>query len=239
MIYCHLIYINDVNSFAVFYTCKLRLLSISLTSNTYIMRIISIVSQKGGAGKTTLTINLAVAAMTSEAKVTIIDLDPQATAANWGDRRQAEIPNIISAQAARLPQLLKQLNPKTHWVFIDTPPAISNTTMVAIRAADSILVPCRAAIFDLDTLGATLELVQMVQKDATVVLNAIPHRGQDAEEAKAVIADYGVAIAPVTVGQRAAFQHAATIGLGAVEYEPNSKAASEINALFDWLHTTT
>ncbi|MCB1921410.1 MAG: ParA family protein [Candidatus Competibacteraceae bacterium] len=116
------------------------------------MRIVSIVSQKGGAGKTTLAVNLAVAATNSGIKGALIDLDPQATAANWGDRRQTAIPSVISAQAARLLQVLKQMS-EIDWVFIDTPPAISNTTIVAVRAADIVLVPSRAAIFDLDTLA--------------------------------------------------------------------------------------
>jgi len=200
------------------------------------MRVISIVSQKGGAGKTTLAINLAVTAVAQGARVTIFDLDPQATAATWGDRRQAEAPRIISAQAARLPQLLKQVDAGTDWVFIDTPPAISNTTLAAVKVANHILVPCRAAIFDLDTLGATLELVRIVQREAIVVLNAAPHRGPDAKEARTVIANCGAAIAPVTLGHRAAFQHAATVGLGVIEYEPSGKAASEVRELFSWLH---
>jgi chromosome partitioning protein len=198
------------------------------------MRIVSIVSQKGGAGKTTIAVNLAVAAAASGVKGTLVDLDPQATAANWGDRRQMAAPHVISAQAARLPQILKQMS-ETFWVFIDTPPAISNTTMVAVRAADIVLVPSRAAIFDLDTLGVTLDLVRMGQKEAVVVLNAVPHRGQDAEEAREVIAAYGASIAPVTIGHRAAFQHAATVGLGVMEYEPHGKAALEVRGLFDWL----
>lgn len=198
------------------------------------MPIISIVSQKGGAGKTTLAVNLAVAATASGIKGTLIDLDPQATAANWGDRRQTAAPSVISAQAARLSQVLKQIS-ETCWVFIDTPPAISNTTIVAVRVADIVLVPSRAAIFDLDTLGATLDLVHMGQKEAAVVLNAVPHRGQDAEEAREVIAAYGASIAPVTIGHRAAFQHASTVGLGVIEYEPRGKAAIEVQELFDWL----
>ncbi len=202
------------------------------------MHTVSIVSQKGGAGKTTIAINLAVAASISGKKGTIIDIDPQATASNWGDRRQTEMPQIVSAQAARLPYLLKQIEDSS-WVFIDTPPAISNTTMAAVKVADIILVPSRAAIFDLDTLNATLDLVRMGRKEAAVVLNAIPHRGSDAEEAKAVIATYGATIAPVSVGHRAAFQHSATLGLGVIEYEPNGKAAQEIRELFKWLQAST
>ncbi|MCP5426293.1 MAG: AAA family ATPase [Gammaproteobacteria bacterium] len=201
------------------------------------MRIVSIVSQKGGAGKTTLAINLAVAASSDGSRVTIVDLDPQATAANWGDRRQSEHPTIVSAQAARLPQIVSQLNNQTDWIFIDTPPAIGNTTLAAVKIADVIMIPSRAAIFDLDTLGATLELVRMGQKEASVVLNAVPHRGQDAEEAKAVIIGYGTQIAPFTLGHRAAFQHAATLGLGVLEHEPSGKAALEIRELFGWLQS--
>ncbi len=200
------------------------------------MRVVSIVSQKGGAGKTTITVNLAVAALVSGQKGTIIDIDPQATASNWGDRRQTEFPLIISAQAARLPQILKQVD-ETSWVFIDTPPAISNMTMAAVKVADIVLVPSRAAIFDLDTLSATLDLVRMGQREAAVVLNAVPHRGSDEEEARAVITAYGAAIAPVSLGHRAAFQHAATMGQGVTEHEPSGKAAYEIRKLFDWLQT--
>lgn len=200
------------------------------------MRIISIVSQKGGAGKTTLAVNLAVAAIASGEKGTIIDIDPQATASNWGDRRQAPFPLLISAQAARLPQILKQVDVDS-WVFIDTPPAISNTTMAAVKVADIVLVPSRAAIFDLDTLGATLDLVRMGEHEAVVVLNAVPHRGPDVEEARSVIASYNIATAPIDLGHRAAFQHAATMGLGVVEYEPNGKAAHEVRGLFKWLQS--
>ncbi|MEE4379040.1 MAG: AAA family ATPase [Candidatus Competibacteraceae bacterium] len=201
------------------------------------MRIVSIVSQKGGAGKTTMAINLAVAASSGGGKVTVVDLDPQATASNWGDRREHASPEIVSAQAARLNQIIKRMDGRTEWAFVDTPPAISNTTLAAVKVADAILIPSRAAIFDLDTLAATLELVQMGKKTANVVLNAIPHRGQDAQEAKEVIADYGADIVPISLGHRAAFQHAATLGLGVLEYEPNGKAAKEIKGLYDWLCT--
>lgn len=201
------------------------------------MRIVSIISQKGGAGKTTLAINLAVGAVAQGVRVTLFDLDPQATAATWGDRRSLAAPQVISAQAARLPQLLQQVDGETDWVFIDTPPALSNTTLAAIRVASHILTPCRAAIFDLDALAATLELARMGRRQAWVVLNATPHRGPDAAEARTLIAHSGAAIAPVSLGQRAAFQHAATVGLGVIEYEPAGKAASEVRELLSWLQS--
>lgn len=68
---------------------------------------IAIIGQKGGDGKTTLTLGLAVAATEAEQSVAIIDLDPQANAANWKDRRVAENPAVISAQVSRLKQTIQ------------------------------------------------------------------------------------------------------------------------------------
>ena len=70
------------------------------------MKTIAILSQKGGAGKTTLAINLAVAASSSKKQAAIIDLDPQASAANWHDARAREEPVVVSAQPSRLTQVL-------------------------------------------------------------------------------------------------------------------------------------
>ena len=71
------------------------------------MKIIAIVSQKGGAGKTTLAVHLATASASAGHAVAIVDLDPQGTAASWGDRRQADVPEVVSGQAARLPILIE------------------------------------------------------------------------------------------------------------------------------------
>ena len=70
------------------------------------MKIVAIISQKGGAGKTTLAVHLATAAAAAGYIAAVIDLDPQATAASWGDRRAAAAPEVISGQAARLPALV-------------------------------------------------------------------------------------------------------------------------------------
>jgi chromosome partitioning protein len=200
--------------------------------------VISILSQKGGAGKTTIVLHLAVAAERDGQSVAVIDLDPQASATNWGDSRAADTPAIVSAQAARLPQVLEAAREAgATFVLIDTAPHSESAALAAARAADLILIPCRPAILDLRAIGTTIDLAKLAGKPAAVVLNTIPPRGSLGEDAKQAVTGYGIEIAPVQLGQRAAYQHALTAGLTAQEYEPDGKAAEEITQLYKWTRT--
>ena len=99
------------------------------------MKTISILSQKGGAGKTTLAINLAGAAETAGQDVVIIDLDPQASAKSWYDRRDKENPVVISAQAAALSEILATAATHgAHYAIIDTAPHSETAALTAGRA---------------------------------------------------------------------------------------------------------
>ncbi|MBW4565825.1 MAG: ParA family protein [Mojavia pulchra JT2-VF2] len=200
------------------------------------MKTIAVISRKGGAGKTTLAVHLAVAATIDGREAAIIDLDPQASAAGWGDSRTFETPAVVSAQAARLPKVLAAAADNgADIVFIDTAPHSETAALAAIRAADLILIPCRPAILDLRAISDSIDLVKLANKTATVVLNAVPPRGSSASEATEAIATYGVAVAPIQIGQRAAFVHSLTAGQTAQEYEPSGRAAEEIQQLYKWM----
>lgn len=201
------------------------------------MDVIAIITQKGGAGKTTLTVSLAVAAQQSGKVAAIIDLDPQPTATNWGDRRESEAPVVVSAQPARLAHVLKSAQDTgAEIVFIDTPPRAEQTAMIAAKAASVILIPCRPAVFDLDTLPTTLELIRHAGgKPAAAVLNGVPPRGQRREQAVDVIKELGLTICPAVFGQRAAFSDSANSGLAAQEYDPAGKAAQEVEGVYKFM----
>src|SRR5215212_1378238 len=114
------------------------------------MKTITILSQKGGAGKTTIALHLAVAAELDGQQTAIIDLDPQASATSWGDSRAAETPAVVSAQASRLTQVLEAARKAgATLAIIDTAPHSESAALAAARAADLILIPCRPAILDL------------------------------------------------------------------------------------------
>src|SRR5690349_17764518 len=120
------------------------------------MKTIAIISQKGGAGKTTLALHLAVAGELAGKTTAVIDLDPQASATGWKDTRSSEAPAVVSAQAARLGKVLEAATENgVELTIIDTAPHSESSALAAARASDLILIPCRPAILDLRAIGTT------------------------------------------------------------------------------------
>lgn len=204
------------------------------------MKIIAILSQKGGTGKTTLSLHLAVAAERASKSAVVIDLDPQASSAGWKDSRKAEAPVVVPIPASRLPQALEAARAGgADFVFIDTAPHSSEVALAAAEAADLVLIPCRAGILDLRAIGTTARTVKLAGKRAFVILNAVPPRATNViTDAKNAVAVHGLDVAPIALQQRAAYGHALTAGQTAQEYEADGKAAEEIARLYAWLKKT-
>jgi len=195
------------------------------------MRVISVISQKGGAGKTTIAVHIAVAAMVAGVRTAVIDLDPQTSARRWGDKRDRD-PEVISDHAERLSQLLAAAGQNgADLVVIDTAPNADRATLIAARAAELILIPCRPAAFDLDAIEATRELADIARKVPYIVLSAAPVRSNLVGEARQGLTAKGALVAPVVLHNRVAFSHAVIDGRTATEYEPGGKAAQEAIAL--------
>jgi chromosome partitioning protein len=201
------------------------------------MNVIAVIAQKGGTGKTTVVLSLAVEAERRGVTVAVIDLDPQATATNWGDRRGAETPVIVSAQPARLRHVLKAAQDQgAQLVLIDTPARSEQAALEAARAAQLVLVPCRPAIYDLETVATTAELVGYAGgQPVAVILNGVPPRGTKGEQAADVIRSLTLLVCPASFGYRAAFNDAGALGLTAAEYEPEGKAAREIEQVYEFM----
>src|SRR5215211_6492431 len=126
------------------------------------MKIISVVSQKGGAGKTTIATNLAVLAERAGYPTVLFDLDPQATAAKWGDKRDGTPPDVVAAQAGRLGRLLEEVRQQgAGLVIIDTAPTADNAALEATKVADLVLVPCQPSDFDLENFKRGLRHITL------------------------------------------------------------------------------
>ncbi|MEP7245380.1 MAG: AAA family ATPase [Gammaproteobacteria bacterium] len=201
------------------------------------MDVIALISQKGGSGKTTLALALAVAAETAGRPAAVIDLDPQATATNWADRRENQPPVVVSAQPARLAQVLSAAaDSGAEFVLIDTPPRAEGAAMAAAKASGLVLIPCRPAVFDLDTVATSLELIRLSGNPRiAAVLNGVPASGSEREEATQVLQELGVTVSPTGLGYRKAFQQAGAMGKGPQEYDPDGKAAQEVAAVYQFV----
>ncbi|MDF1586181.1 ParA family protein [Marinimicrococcus flavescens] len=201
------------------------------------MRVIVLVTQKGGSGKTTLCLNLAVAGEAAGARCLILDLDPQATAEAWYHDREAATPRLVRATAGDLPRALEAARAQgfSH-VLVDTPGRDEPSVAAAIRAADFCVVPCRPTPADMKATPATMATIRRLAKPAAFVLTQTPPRGFRIREAEIGLQVLGP-VAPVGVVARNAFQDAQGAGLGIVEFEPDGKGAEEIRALWAWLES--
>ena len=200
-------------------------------------------AQKGGTGKTTLCLHLAVLAAEQGQSAAVVDIDPQASASAWHRRRQQSTPDVLRCNAtdlaARLEALKRQHN---QLALVDTAPHSSHEAAAAAALADLVLIVSRPAILDLEAIGASVRIARDQGCRAAVVLNACPppHRwGEPAivREAREALGVYGLPLSPVAISQRAAFSHALIDGRAVTEFEDSGKAAGEIRNLWSWIES--
>jgi chromosome partitioning protein len=204
------------------------------------MFTISIVASKGGVGKTTIAVGLAVAAARVGHVAAVLDIDPQATAANWKDRRTYENPAVVSAQASRLgPTLATAKASGVEFCFVDTAGRNDDSALAAARAADLVLVPSRNSIVEMETLPAVLDLLRLAGGPPTyVVLNGLhPSTGRASiTEARQVFATlYGMETAPAHLCHRNAYAEAMITGSTPQELDAEGRAADELGRLFQFV----
>lgn len=204
------------------------------------MRTIAFVTQKGGAGKTTLAAALAVAGAQAGETVIALDLDPQASLTAWGKDRHSDSPVVDCLTGAKLAQLSSVLASLAKRGFtlaiLDCAGVASTATNTAIAAADLCIIPTRPTRLDIRATKPTIEALMAMKRAFAFVLNQCPPhvRSSRAAEAATGLSLLGVLAEPV-ITQRADYQDAIAAGLGVTEYAPAGKAAGEITQLWRWI----
>ncbi len=200
------------------------------------MKTVAIVALKGGCGKSTLATNLAVCAHLRGLRTALIDLDPQGTAERWGDLRELAGPEVVAGKVSNLVKLLAQAQEaEADLVLIDTPPTDTAESRLAARNADLVLIPSRPDLWDVLAIETTWGMTKDEKRPAWVVLNACPSASPGmTKDALATLASTKVDVSPHKIHHRVAFGYAKNDGRGVAEFEPDGKAAEEMNSLFDW-----
>lgn len=201
------------------------------------MKIIAFAAQKGGVGKTTLAVNLAVRAAALGIRTVLFDLDPQESATAWSERRSAELPHVEPLSSRRLSDGIAAAETQGFQLsIIDTPPAQGDQALTAAELAELVVVPCRPSLVDLDAIQATGRLLKSTTTSGLVVLNAAPPTAtQLINDARMIAEGTGMQVARTVVRERSAFRAAWPTGQGVTEYEPAGKAAAEIDELTRFL----
>src|SRR5262249_13634315 len=195
------------------------------------MKVWSIVSQKGGSGKTTLALHLAIAAA-KDRKVLVIDLDPQQSAERWHTIRQRitgakDDPSIAAGPYQKLPDMLRTArNLGAELVLIDTPPKLDKAIIPSLKAATMVLVPLKSTVLDLQALEDSSDLINLAKarSKTIVILNAVPtgHNRETAlKESLRTASRLKLEVAPERLGELLAYSQGLKSGRGVTETEKN------------------
>jgi chromosome partitioning protein len=200
--------------------------------------IITIAQQKGGAGKTTLAAQLAVAWAQGRRKVAVVDIDPQGSLTAWHMARRRTLADqdaggihLSTVAGWRLGTELDRLRKEFDLVVVDSPPHAETEAKAAIRAASLVLVPVQPSPMDLWAIGPTIDIARKEKRPYLVVLNRMPPRGRLAEQVKEKLAEDAMPVARAALGNRTPFAASMMEGRGVVETAARSPAAKEVEAL--------
>lgn len=200
-------------------------------------RVYTIAQQKGGAGKTTLAAQLAVAWAETGKRVALVDIDPQGSLAAW-DRARGAVGGtgrhpltLVAVSGWRVGNEIKRVRGDHDVVIIDSPPHAETEAKLAVREATLVVIPVQPSPMDLWATQPTIRLASDAGTPVLIVLNRVPPRGKVIDQMRAKLTDLGWPVAATQIGNRIAFASSMVEGLSVIETAHASAAAAEIRAL--------
>ncbi|MEY4255103.1 MAG: hypothetical protein RLZZ141_330 [Pseudomonadota bacterium] len=205
------------------------------------MKTIAFISNKGGTGKTTLSVNMAATAHNFDFKAMIGDLDPQKSSVDWARGRGVGGPTVSPFKRGSLfPAQFAADRAGLDLLILDTPSASPEISLQAAKAADLSVLVSRPTVMDLRTMTDMVTTLKSLKLKSVILLNQAPSQRNGREptlvkEAIDILVGFGLPVAPCCFRSRMAFQASIASGLSAAEQFPDSAAAKEIEAVWAYL----
>lgn len=200
------------------------------------MKVIAVLNQKGGSGKTTIATHLARALQLDGADVLLVDSDPQGSARDWAAVREDQPLTVVGIDRPTIDRDLKNIVRKD-FVVIDGAPQAADLAISAIKAAEFILIPVQPSPYD---IWATADLAELVKQrievtdgklQAAFVVSRTIKGTRMGAEVKEALTDYGLPVLESRITQRVIYPGTAAAGTTVMDEDPEGDAAREVRAL--------
>lgn len=199
------------------------------------MKILTVASQKGGAGKTTIASHLAVAAVMDKHRVAIIDADPQGSLSDWWNlRNEPDLFYLQSTIKGMQEAIQRAQEAKIDLLLIDTPPAVTNIIEEVVGHSDLIIIPTKPSPLDIRAVVKTVDIVDRCQKPMVFVVSIAKKNARITSESAIGLSQYGT-VAPIHLGDRNEFPISMIDGRTVMETFAGGRSDEEIRSLWKYI----
>lgn len=200
-------------------------------------KIVAVLNQKGGAGKTTLATNLSRALQLGGDKVLLVDSDPQGSARDWNAAGNGELLPVVGLDRSTLAKDIQAIQNNQDWLIIDGAPQIAELAVAAIKCADVILIPVQPSPYDVWACEDLVDIIKTRQEvtngkpKAAFVISRVIKNTQLSREIGEALEGYGLPVFKHFTSQRVIYPKSATTGSTVLDAESSGEAAAEIRAI--------